>query len=214
MVTGPPRYGSDPMWDRRNALKVICRFVLEVAQISVDDLNTLVTNETNQIDSDISTLSGKVTTETDEIDTALDLIEDQAEALAALAAVNLAAILQAITDAAESTTQVNSFEVFELKEKRRWLLVLAENGQRVDGVLTKIMVARDNKKDGPLTWVDVTDMATSTVTGTGLLDVSLDKDKKDKDVDKADLFLFEVTHDPGAFAHFGITAIDRRVHKP
>ena len=26
---GPPRLGPDPKWDRRNALKVICRLVLE-----------------------------------------------------------------------------------------------------------------------------------------------------------------------------------------
>ena len=28
---GPPRLGPDPKWDRRNALKVICRLVLEEA---------------------------------------------------------------------------------------------------------------------------------------------------------------------------------------
>jgi hypothetical protein len=59
-------------------------------QTSVDDLSTLVTNETNQIDADISTLSGKVTTETDEIDTALGMVEAkldaQADAIAELTA--------------------------------------------------------------------------------------------------------------------------------
>ena len=28
---GPPRLGPDPKWDRRNALKVICRLVFEAA---------------------------------------------------------------------------------------------------------------------------------------------------------------------------------------
>ena len=121
-------------------------------------------------------------------------------------------IVQAITNTDEGSRQINSFQVFELKEKRRWLLVLAESGQRVDATLTKLMVARDHKKNDPLTWVDVTFEVTAT--DTGLLDVSLDKDKKDKDVDKADLFLFEVEHDHGGFMHFGITVIDRRVHKP
>ena len=30
-LTGPPRLGPDPKWDRRNALNLICRLVLEAA---------------------------------------------------------------------------------------------------------------------------------------------------------------------------------------
>ena len=32
---GPPRLGPDPKWDRRNALKVICRLVFEAAHQAV-----------------------------------------------------------------------------------------------------------------------------------------------------------------------------------
>ena len=34
MFSGPPRLGPDPKWDRRSAFNVICRLVLEVAQIA------------------------------------------------------------------------------------------------------------------------------------------------------------------------------------